>query len=74
MLNPKLTLFFFAFLPQFVPVHSDPLPVELELSGAFMAMTLVVFTLYAAVAATARATSSLAVVPDVGPRLFLDGP
>jgi threonine/homoserine/homoserine lactone efflux protein len=54
-LNPKLTVFFFAFLPQFVPPHA---PHELErlllLSGVFMLMTFVVFVLYAIGAATAR--------------------
>jgi threonine/homoserine/homoserine lactone efflux protein len=55
LLNPKLTLFFFAFLPQFVPARAPhPLVNMLELSGVFMAMTLVVFTGYGAFAAAAR--------------------
>ena len=47
LLNPKLTVFFFAFLPQFVPAHA-PHEVErlLLLSGVFMAMTFVVFVIY----------------------------
>jgi threonine/homoserine/homoserine lactone efflux protein len=47
LLNPKLTVFFFAFLPQFVPPHA-PHEVErlLLLSGVFMAMTFVVFVMY----------------------------
>jgi len=58
ILNPKLSLFFLAFLPQFVdpaaailPQFVDPaaaiLPQLLGLGGLFMAMTLVVFALYA---------------------------
>jgi threonine/homoserine/homoserine lactone efflux protein len=55
LLNPKLTVFFFAFLPQFVPPDA---PGELErlllLSGVFMAMTFVVFVLYGVGAAVVR--------------------
>ena len=54
-LNPKLTVFFFAFLPQFVPPHA---PNELQrlllLSGVFMAMTFVVFVIYGVCAAALR--------------------
>ena len=46
LLNPKLTLFFFAFLPQFVTRDSSVNAQMLLLSGVFMAMTLVVFVLY----------------------------
>lgn len=47
ILNPKLTLFFLAFLPQFVdPRGGAPLPQLLLLSAIFMAMTLVVFAAY----------------------------
>src|SRR5690349_17221623 len=46
-LNPKLTLFFFAFLPQFVDASAGPVVDEmLVLSAVFMAMTLVVFAAY----------------------------
>lgn len=55
LLNPKLTVFFFAFLPQFVPPHA---PGEVErlllLSGVFMAMTFVVFVIYGVSAAGLR--------------------
>jgi threonine/homoserine/homoserine lactone efflux protein len=55
LLNPKLTIFFFAFLPQFVPASSPHATAEmLALSGVFMAMTFVVFALYGAVAGTLR--------------------
>ena len=55
LLNPKLTLFFVAFLPPFIAA-SDPAPLlrMLELSGVFMAMTLVVFTGYGLCAAAVR--------------------
>lgn len=60
LLNPKLTLFFFAFLPQFLTTDAS-LPSLLGLGGVFMAMTLFVFAVYAALAAragTAVASSS----------------
>lgn len=54
-LNPKLTVFFFAFLPQFVPPGSDhEVASLLLLSGVFMAMTFVVFTVYGIGAALVR--------------------
>jgi threonine/homoserine/homoserine lactone efflux protein len=54
-LNPKLTVFFFAFLPQFVPPHaSHELERLLLLSAVFMAMTLVVFVIYGIAAAALR--------------------
>src|ERR1700761_8110649 len=44
ILNPKLSIFFFAFLPQFMDAgESHVLAPMLELSGAFMAMTFAVF-------------------------------
>lgn len=55
LLNPKLTLFFLAFLPQFVPEGTaNPTHLLLGLAGAFMAMTFVVFVGYGACAAHAR--------------------
>jgi len=47
ILNPKLSIFFLAFLPLFVsPDVSSPMIQMLILSAAFMAMTLIVFILY----------------------------
>jgi threonine/homoserine/homoserine lactone efflux protein len=55
ILNPKLSIFFLAFLPQFISAdESHPLARMLELSAAFMAMTLVVFVLYGLFAASVR--------------------
>jgi len=55
ILNPKLTIFFFAFLPQFVPAETgDGLPLMLELSAVFMLLTFVVFVGYGLFAAAIR--------------------
>lgn len=55
ILNPKLSIFFLAFLPQFIAAdESAPLARMLELSAAFMAMTFVVFVLYGLFAAAVR--------------------
>jgi len=55
VLNPKLSIFFVAFLPQFVPAEAPGAVLRmLELSLVFMAMTFVVFALYGVFAATMR--------------------
>lgn len=55
ILNPKLSIFFFAFLPQFVPATApDALPLMLELSAVFMLATFVIFAVYGVFAAAVR--------------------
>jgi threonine/homoserine/homoserine lactone efflux protein len=55
ILNPKLSIFFVAFLPQFIAADdASPLVRMLELSGVFMAMTFVVFAIYGLFAAAMR--------------------
>jgi threonine/homoserine/homoserine lactone efflux protein len=55
ILNPKLSIFFLAFLPQFVRVDEPhPLSAMLILSGVFMLMTFVVFVGYGLFAASIR--------------------
>lgn len=55
VLNPKLSLFFLAFLPQFVPGDAArPTAAMLVLAAVFMAMTFAVFVVYGATAAAAR--------------------
>jgi threonine/homoserine/homoserine lactone efflux protein len=55
ILNPKLSIFFLAFLPQFVRVD-DPRPLThmLGLSAVFMALTFAVFAGYGVFAAAVR--------------------
>ena len=55
ILNPKLTIFFFAFLPQFVTAGATSTTLRmLELSAVFMLITLVVFAGYGLFAAAVR--------------------
>ncbi|CTQ71577.1 LysE family translocator [Roseibium alexandrii] len=52
ILNPKLTVFFLAFLPQFVsPLAANPTLDMALLGGVFMAMTFAVFIVYGMFAA-----------------------
>jgi len=55
VLNPKLSIFFVAFLPQFIsPAAADALTQMLGLSAVFMLVTFVVFSVYGLFAAAVR--------------------
>jgi threonine/homoserine/homoserine lactone efflux protein len=55
ILNPKLSIFFLAFLPQFVRADEPHLITHMALlSATFMAMTFLVFTVYGLFAASVR--------------------
>ncbi|MEV2275605.1 LysE family translocator [Nocardiopsis sp. NPDC049922] len=55
LLNPKLTVFFLAFLPQFVgPGEADPTARMLMLGGVFMLLTFAVFVGYGRFSALVR--------------------
>jgi threonine/homoserine/homoserine lactone efflux protein len=56
LLNPKLTLFFFAFLPLFITRNSTSPTLEMILlSTVFMGITLIVFALYGILASVLSA-------------------
>jgi threonine/homoserine/homoserine lactone efflux protein len=55
ILNPKLTIFFFAFLPLFIaPNTASPTADLLRLSAVFMILTFIVFVVYGALASGIR--------------------
>ena len=55
LLNPKLSIFFVAFLPQFISEGDEhPLVSMIEMSGVFMLLTFIVFALYGIFAALMR--------------------
>jgi threonine/homoserine/homoserine lactone efflux protein len=55
LLNPKLSVFFLAFLPQFVPAHAPDAAARMTgLALVFMALTFAGFALYGAFAALLR--------------------
>ncbi|MGP3699232.1 LysE family translocator [Rhodobacter sp. NSM] len=55
LLNPKLPLFFMAFLPQFIPTGSaEPTRLLIELGSGFVAMTAATFLGYVGLATLSR--------------------
>jgi len=59
ILNPKLSIFFLAFLPQFIAAdEGHPMLRMLEFSAAFMAMTFAVFVVYGLFAPRCATASS----------------
>lgn len=54
LLNPKLTLFFLAFLPHFIREDTPALPQFVGLSAVFMLITFVVFAAYGLLASQVR--------------------
>lgn len=55
LLNPKLTVFFFVFLPLFVDTGADGAVLEMAILGAaFMVVTLLIFAVYGVCAAWLR--------------------
>ena len=55
LLNPKLSLFFLVFLPQFVSANKPDTMIEMTLLGLiFMAMTFAVLVMYGCVAGALR--------------------
>jgi len=55
LLNPKLTIFFLAFLPQFVAANEAHVTTRmLELGAVFMAVTFAIFVVYGLLAASVR--------------------
>jgi len=57
--NPKTLLFYGAFLPQFVPTHSDPLPQLALLAATFLVVAVALDTCWALAAARLRYALSL---------------
>jgi threonine/homoserine/homoserine lactone efflux protein len=56
LLNPKLTIFFFAFLPLFISKNSASPTLEMiTLSAVFMGLTFIIFALYGILASGIRA-------------------
>jgi threonine/homoserine/homoserine lactone efflux protein len=73
LLNPKTTVFFAAFLPQFITSHSSPTLQALFLSTVCIAIAAVTDSVYAVVASSASAWLSNSFLATRGGRLLNGG-
>lgn len=54
LFNPKLSIFFLAFLPQFIDKQGSPFGQMMLLSAVFMVLTFLVFAIYGVLASSLR--------------------
>lgn len=69
MLNPKTTVFFAAFLPQFLSPHASPMLQSLTLGALFVAIAAITDSIYALVANAVAPALRTQAASDIGRRL-----